>query len=82
MAEVRYTIKRDQKPTREQIKMLEAAEARQEKLLAEGRKDEVYDEDSPETDPAATPERYAAMMRAVGERNRRIADREKKRTAG
>lgn len=64
MAEVRYTIKKNQKPTREQIEMIEAACARE----------YVYDEDAPETDPEKTPERYAAMMNAVAERNRRIAE--------
>ena len=64
MAEVRYTITKDQKPTKEQIEMIEAARER----------GYVYDEDAPETDPVATPERYAAMMNAVAERNRRIAE--------
>ena len=59
MAEVRYTITKDQKPTKEQIEMIEAARER----------GYVYDEDAPETDPVATPERYAAMMKAVAERN-------------
>lgn len=75
--EVRYTITRDQKPTKEQIEMINKAAERQEELLAQGRKDEVYDADSPETNPETTPERYAAMMKAVGERNRRIAERKR-----
>lgn len=62
MTEVRYTITKDQKPTQSQIEMIEAARAR----------GYVNDEDAPETDPEKTPERYAAMMKAVEERNRRI----------
>ena len=34
---------------------------------------EVYDEENPPIDPVATPEQYAALMRAVAERNRRIS---------
>lgn len=79
MAEVKYTISRDQKPTEEQIKMIEEAARKQERLLSQGRKDEVYDEDCPETDPETTPERYEAMMKAVAARNRRIADMSRKR---
>ena len=36
---------------------------------------EVYDEDNPPIDPATSPEQYAALMRAVVERNRRITTR-------
>ena len=64
MSEVRYSILKGQKPTQEQIEMIEAARER----------GYVYDEDAPETDPVKTPERYAAMMKAVAERNRRIAE--------
>ena len=64
MAEVRYSIHKGQKPTQEQIEMIEAAHER----------GYVYDADAPETDPVKTPERYAAMMKAVAERNRRIAE--------
>ena len=32
------------------------------------------DEDTPEIDPAATPEEYAALMKAVAERNQRLAE--------
>ena len=64
MAEVRYSIHKGQKPTQEQIEMIEAARER----------GYDYDEDAPETDPIETPERYAAMMKAVAERNRRIAE--------
>ena len=34
-----------------------------------------YDEDNPEIDPIHTPELYSALLRAAGERNRRIARR-------
>ena len=73
MADVTYTIKPDQKPTQEQIKMIETARKKQDQLLSEGHLSEVYDDDCPETDPENTPKRYEAMMRAVGQRNRRIA---------
>ena len=33
-----------------------------------------YDEDNPPIDPITTPELYNAMMQAVAERNRRIAN--------
>ena len=33
------------------------------------------DEDNPEIDPIKTPEQYAALMRAVAERNRRVAEK-------
>lgn len=75
--EVRYTITRDQKPTEAQIKMMQEGRKRQDELLAQGRKNEVFDEDCPEIDPETTPERYAAMLKAVGERNRRIAERKR-----
>lgn len=73
MADVAYTIDKDQKPTQEQISMIESARKKQDQLLAEGRLSEVYDDDCPETDPETTPKRYEAMMKAVGQRNRRIA---------
>lgn len=79
MAEVTYTITRDQKPTKEDVEMIRKARAKQDELLAQGRKSEVYDEDSPENSPEASPARYQAMMNAVAERNRRIANRERKR---
>ncbi len=79
MAEVRYTITKDQRPTLDQEEMIKAARIRQEQLLTEGRKSEVYDEDCPETDSVLTPKRYEAMMNAVAERNRRIASLSKKR---
>ena len=59
--------------------MVQDARIKQEELLREGKKSEVYDEDSPETDPVRTPKRYEAMMNAVAERNRRIAALSKQR---
>lgn len=79
MEEVKYTITRDQKPTEDQIKMMREGRKYQEELLAEGRKDEVFDEDCPEIDPVTTPERYKALLKAVEERNRRIANEQRKR---
>ena len=61
--EVRYVMERDRKITEEEIAMIEAARELP----------EAYDEDNPPIDPIETPEQYAALMRAVGERNRRIA---------
>ena len=72
MADVTYTINKDQKPTQEQIDMIESARKKQDQLLAEGRLSEVYDDECPETDPNTTPKRYEAMMRAVEQRNRSI----------
>ena len=60
--EVRYTYKRGTPLTPEQIAMIEAAR----ELPVE------EDEDNPEIDPISTPEQYAALMRAVAERNRRV----------
>ena len=34
-----------------------------------------YDEENPEIDPVHTPELYAALVRAVSERNQRISRR-------
>ena len=61
---LKYPTPRERELTQEQIEMIEAARER----------GYVYDEDAPETDPVKTPERYAAMMKAVAERNRRIAE--------
>ena len=41
MADVTYTISKDQKLTKEQIKMIEEGRIYQDKLLAEGRFEEV-----------------------------------------
>ena len=54
---------RSRKLTEEEIALIEAARELP----------EVFDEENPPIDPATTPEHYAALMRAVGERNRRIA---------
>jgi len=79
MADVKYTISKEQKATLEQIEMIRTARLRQDQLLKEGRKSEVYDADAPEIDPVLTPERYEALMNAVSDRNRRIASLSKKR---
>lgn len=63
--EVRYVMEDDRKITEEEIAMIEAARELP----------ETFDTDNPPIDPAAAPEQYAALMRAVGERNRRIAGR-------
>ena len=54
--------------TEEEIAMLEAARS----LPAEP------DAENPEIDPSDTPEHYAALLRAVAERNRRIARTQQK----
>ena len=63
--EVHFTLKPGTPLTPEEIAMIEAARD----LPFEN------DEDNPEIDPVATPEQYAALMRAVAERNRRIVDK-------
>ena len=63
--DVHYTYKRGTPLTPEQIAMIEAPRELP----------PVEDEDNPEIDPVATPERYAALMRAVAERNRRVIDK-------
>ena len=63
--DVHYTYKRGTPLTPEEIAMIEAAR----ELPAE------EDEDNPEIDPIRTPEQYAALMRAVAERNRRVHER-------
>ena len=63
MTDVKYRLKKGQKLTKDQIKEIEQAR----KLPI------VFDEDSPEINPVKTPELYAAMMKAVRERNQRIA---------
>ena len=62
--DVHYTYKRGTPLTPEQIAMIEAA---RELPVSE-------DDDNPEIDPVKTPEQYAALMRAVAERNRRVVD--------
>ena len=62
--DVHYTYKRGTPLTPEQIAMIEAARELP----------PVEDEDNPEIDPVKTPERYAALMRAVADRNRRVVE--------
>ena len=61
--EIHYVLERGRKLTGEEIAMIEAARELP----------EVYDEDNPPIDPVSSPEQYAALMRAVAERNHRIA---------
>lgn len=63
--EVHFVLKRGSELSQEEIDMIEAAAS----MPVE------YDEDNPEIDPIHTPELYAELLRAVGERNRRIARR-------
>ena len=63
--DVRYIHKRGTALTPEQIAMIEAARD----LQVE------EDENNPEIDPIKTPEQYAALMRAVAERNRRVVEK-------
>ena len=62
--DIHYTLKPETPLTPEQIAMIEAARD----LPVEA------DEDNPEIDPIKTPEQYAALMRAVAERNRRVIE--------
>jgi hypothetical protein len=63
--DVYYTLKSGTPLTPEEIAMIEAARD----LPVEA------DEDNPEIDPVKTPEQYAALMRAVAERNRRVTEK-------
>ena len=63
--DVHYTYKRGTPLTPEEIAMIEAAR----NLSVEA------DEDNPEIDPVKTPEQYAALMRAVAERNQRVVEK-------
>ena len=63
--DVFFTLREDMPLTDEEIAMIEAAR----ELPVE------EDEDNPEIDPVRTPERYAALMRAVAERNRRVIEK-------
>ena len=67
--EVRYTLNNETCITAEQIAMIEAARELE----------PVYDEDAPEADPVAAPKAYEALIRAVAERNQRIARLAKQR---
>ena len=66
--DVYFTLKRGTPLTPEQIAMIEAARD----LPVE------EDEDNPEIDPIKTPEQYAALIRAVAERNRRVVEKLRK----
>ncbi len=61
--QVKFVLTRDSEITAEEIAMLEAAESMP----------IVPDDENPEIDPIRTPELYAALLQAVGERNRRIS---------
>ena len=63
--DVHFTLRLDTPLTDEEIAMIEAARELP----------PVEDEDNPEIDPVATPEQYAALMRAVAERNRRVIEK-------
>lgn len=63
--EINYVLKCGTELSPEEIAMIEAAS-----LMPD-----EYDEDNPEIDPVKTPELYAALIKAVGERNRRISKR-------
>ena len=63
--DVYFTLREDMPLTDEEIAMIEAAR----ELPVE------EDEDNPEIDPVRTPEQYAALMRAVAERNRRVINK-------
>ena len=67
MGDIKYRFKCGQKLTQKQIDEIENAK----KLPV------TFDEDSPEIDPVKTPELYAALMKAVGERNRRVTGKDK-----
>lgn len=62
--EVHFVLERGTKLSDEEIAMIEAARNLPESI----------DEDNPPIDPVATPEQYNALMRAVAERNRRVAE--------
>ena len=61
--DVHFTLKPGTALTAEEIAMIELARSMQ----------PTYDEDNPEIDPSSTPAQYAALMEAVGKRNRRLA---------
>ena len=67
MPEIKYRLKNGQELTEDQIKEVEAS--RDIPI--------TFGDDSPEIDPVKTPQLFSAMMNAVGERNRRIANRNK-----
>ncbi|MBQ3374743.1 MAG: hypothetical protein IJG40_16590 [Oscillospiraceae bacterium] len=61
--EVRYIRTMGTELTPEQIERIEASR----------NFEDEYDEDCPEIDPVKTPELYQALVKATGERNRRIS---------
>ena len=63
--DVHYAYERGIPLTPEEIAMIKAAR----NLPVEA------DEDNPEIDPVKTPGQYAALMRAVAERNRRLVEK-------
>ena len=65
--DVHYTHKRGTPLTPEEVAMIEAARD----LPVEA------DEDNPEIDLVKAPEQYAALMRAVTERNRRVVEKQR-----
>ena len=65
--EVRFVSERDTPLSEEEIAMIHAARELP----------EVYDADTAPPDPVTAPEQYAALMKAVAERNRRVTGRKK-----
>lgn len=63
--EVRHVLEHDRRIAEKKIAMIEAS----------GELPESFDEENSPIGPVTTPERYAALMPAVAERNRRIAGR-------
>ncbi len=63
MADIKYTIKKGQKPTETQIAEIEEAK----KMPI------TFDEDCPEITEESNPKLYAAMKQAVIERNQRLS---------
>ena len=61
--EIRYTRVMGTELTPEQIERIEAARSFEDE----------YDEDCPEIDPVKTPELYEALVKATGERNKRVS---------
>ena len=62
--EIRFRRVMGTELTPEQIERIEAARDFEDE----------YDEDCPEIDPVKTPELYEALVKATGERNKRIAN--------
>jgi len=62
VADVRYFLKKGQKLTNDQIEEIERAKTMP----------LVIDDDSPDPNPEKNPKLYEALMKAVGERNRKV----------